>query len=421
MAAGTNLPVMNTTDGPGEPDSPSIHHFSPAAAGPRPHSGQRRWRFGAAALVLVLASACGSPDASNGSGGSGAKAVEAVTEAVQAAYTGTYAAPPTEPTSPPAGLEVWVISCGQAAIGCATVAGGAQEAAELVGWDVTLYDGKLGADNAYATGVRQAVAAGADAIILASIDCAAVRAPLEEAKAQGVTVIGALAYDCDDQRIGGGDPLFAANVIPNAQQPTVSDYAREAGRVKADWVIERTDGKAVALSLTHSDSLFGSDIAAGFDDELETCETCELISLPFTYAELGTGQVPAKVSQALVRTPTINAVTTPYDSLMILGVAQAIVRSGRQPEIASVGGEGYPPNLELIQQGAGQDAAVYQAADWFGWAAVDTLSRVLNDQEAQPSGIGLQLVDAEHLPVLVDDQVEPPVDFKALYRETWGR
>lgn len=372
---------------------------------------------GASALV---ASGCGA-SSDTGTGTAAPADLAAVESAVEAAYEGTYDEPPTTPTTPSPGKSLWVISCGQIAIGCSTPADAAAEAAEAVGWAVNVYDGKLGANNAYATGVRQAIAAKADAVVIGSIDCPLIKAPLEEAADAGVLVVSLLAYDCDDPRFGGGSPLFTGSVIPNATETSVAEYSVAQGRMKAQWAIAQTDGETTALSLRNTDNLLGQDIADGFEAEIEACSSCTLVSLPFTLADIGAGAVPTKVDQALTRDPAINAVMAPYDSLMVLGVAQSIVRSGRNDEIAAIGGEGYLDNVELIQSNAGQDAAVYESTAWFGWAAVDSLIRLFNEQPLEPAGIGSQLVDADNLPPTDAEGIVPPVDFKAAYLKAWGK
>ena len=381
---------------------------------------------GAAALALLAAAAsgCGSSSSSDASGSSSSSAdLAAVEAAVEEAYAGTYASPPSTPTAPPAGKKIWVLSCGQAAIGCSTLADSAMEAGEVAGWDMTMYDGKLGADNAYANGIRQAIAAQADGIVVGAIDCPAIKAPLQEAKAAGIQVVGQLTVDCDDPSYGGGDPLFSASIMYNDTDKDVVSYSKTQGKIKADWVIAQTDGDATAIAMRQTDGLLGTAIADGFDQEMKSaCPGCEVIPLEYTLADQAAGQLPAKMSQALLANPDVNAVMIPYDAIASSGVAQAIVRSGRKDDIAVIGGEGYPDNLSLIENDAGQNAALFESTAWMGWAAIDSLSRLFGDQTQEPAGIGNQLIDKDHMPqVDSDGYVVPSVDYQAAYREAWGK
>jgi len=388
------------------------------------------------AAVLALASACGSSGtktaatgsaspgsgnaASTGAGSGGDSTLAGVQAVVSKAYQGTNVTPAVTPVTPKAGQKVWVISCGQAALGCSAIADAAVAAGKRLGWTMTLYDGKLGVDNAYARGIKQAVAAKADGIIDGAIDCPLMKEPLAEAKTAGVKVVAVLAYDCSDPRFGGGPALFTSNVIPNTGQQTTSAYARQAGVLKAEWVLAQTKGKAVGLSLKHTDSLLGGDTAAGFDSRIKQCAGCRVIDVPFTFADISNGQLGPKISQALLANPTANAVASPYDSLMLLGVAQAVARSGRSAKIASIGGEGLAPNLALIANNQGEDAATFEPDNWFGWAGVDTMVRTLAGQPAVPAGIGLQLIDKDHLPPATNGVIRT-LDYQAAYLKAWGK
>ena len=58
------------------------------------------------------------------------------------------------------------------------------------------------------------------------------------------------------------------------------------------------------------------------------------------------------------------------------------------------------------------------SADWTGWAAVDTLNRVLSDEPTVDEGVGYQLVTADELDGA--DDFEGPYDYRAAYEEIWA-
>lgn len=335
-------------------------------------------------------------------------------------FDGTYQDPPAD--SPPAAQNknVWVLSCGEAAIGCAALAGGVMEGGEALGWDVTLFDGKFGADGAYTNGIRQAVAAGADAIVIGAVDCALISQPLAEARAAGVLIVGSLAYDCDDPRAGGGEALFDANFIADSEHKSRTEANRFSGEARAVWLLNKRGSSGLTvLSFRHTDSLLGTDYADGFDSKIESeCADCTIIPVEFTFADLGT--IGTKASDALTKNPEANALIVPYDSLLLLGVAQAVVRSGRSDEIDVIGNEGYAPNLELIRTDGGQDMALGSSANWAGWGTADTLNRLFAGEPAVSQGLGFKFIDADHIPA--DDGVAfiPPIDYKSAYRAAWG-
>ena len=105
-------------------------------------------------------------------------------------YAGTERALPTSSPAPQKGKNIWVISCGQAAEGCADPTNAIVDAGKLIGWNMTVFDGKLD-PTLPSTGVRNAIAAKADGIILNVVDCQEVQQPLEEAHAAGIKIIEA--------------------------------------------------------------------------------------------------------------------------------------------------------------------------------------------------------------------------------------
>lgn len=392
--------------------------------------GSRPFAIIAISVSLLAVAGCGSATTEASSSPTDAPPASAassslttVSEAVAAAYEGTYVSPPTIPAAAPEGKNVWVISCGQAAIGCSTLADSAVDAAKVAGFEVKLFDGKLGADNAYATGIRQAIAAKADGIVVGAIDCPAIKQPLAEAKAAGIPVVGQLTVDCDDPSYGSGQPLFSAIVGFDKPGESVVDYSKAEGRAKADWVIAQTQGKAVALSMRQTDGPLANAIADGFDDEMKSvCPSCTVIPLTYTLADQGSGALPSKLSQALLSHHDVNAVMAPFDAVLIGGEAQAIQRSADGRSIAVIGGEGYPGNLALMKNDAGEDAVVFESTAWMGWGAVDSMIRLFDNMPQQPSGIGYQLFDRDHMPTTDrSGYIQPSVDYQSVYRKDWGK
>ena len=75
--------------------------------------------------------------------------------------------------------------------------------------------------------------------------------------------------------------------------------------------------------------------------------------------------------------------------------------------------------MELIRTGKSLTAAVAYSLDWESYAAIDDLNRAFAGEEAQPSGIGLAIVDKEHN-LATKGGYQPPFDFAKLYRQAWN-
>lgn len=346
------------------------------------------------------------------------KMLEAAQADVERARKGTDREPPTHASKPTPGKKVWIISPGQIGESASIATNSAKEAGELVGWDMTLFDSKLDVAN-FSSGIRQAVAAQADGVILHSIDCPLVKQALTEARAAGVKIVAYYSLDCDDPS-SKGKPLFDAAVNFGSD---FSDYAaliRDWGAAKASWVITQTQGKAKVISFKEDELLVVKYIREGFEQGLAKCKTCEIVkTVDFTLADLGP-KLQQKTQGALLQHPEANAIHVPYDSAVLLGISAAVMESGRNDQLEVIGGEGFPSNVQLIRDNKGQDAANAFPARWTGYAAVDTLNSVFHGEKPQDSGIGYKLIDREHNLPPAGEGYKPAVDYKAAYKKAWG-
>src|SRR5580704_4663220 len=157
----------------------------------------------------LLLSACSSATAGTGSSGTSSSGSAAINlapfeQALQADYKGHFTAPPTSAPAHKSGVNLWIISCGQASEGCAEPVANAKEAAQALGWKATVFDGNFGIGDAYNTGIRQAIADHAQAIITLGVNCNQAKAGYEAAKAAGIVVVGANSYDCSDPQVNSG-------------------------------------------------------------------------------------------------------------------------------------------------------------------------------------------------------------------------
>jgi ribose transport system substrate-binding protein len=393
----------------------------------------RRTRLGlvtGAVLIALAGAGCGydsdddaaapsasSTTASDSQGG----IVEEAKANLETNYEGTDRALPAEAPAPPKNMNVWVIACSTAAEGCAAPANGAIEAAKALGWKTTLVDGKLD-PGVYNSAVRDAVANGADAIILASVDCALTKASLAEAKKAGVKIAGLYGIDCDNKYAGGGKKLFDAEII-YADGMTYGEwlpgpYAQSA----ADYVIAKTDGKANVVSMREDDVTAVRLINDGFEARTKECDTCELTVVPFSGPDLLGGKLQGKTQTALTQNPQADVVFAPYDAAAALGIAAGVKGAGRDKDVLLVGGEGLSPSIGMIKSGSGQDVAIGAPARWAGWAVIDELIRAVAGEPLVDEGIGVQTIDREH-PLQTDTPFydgNGKEDYKANFRTIWG-
>jgi ribose transport system substrate-binding protein len=375
----------------------------------------------AAVSAGVLCACGGASNSNHASGNAAASGGDAWAKAfLTKAYGGTDGTLPT--SSPPAakGKEVWILSCSQAAPGCAIPAQAAVQAAAAIGWKSKILDGKFD-PTVWNKLLRSAVAAKPDAVILDAVDCAAVQASLSAAKQAGIKIYGFYSFDCNDSYTKGAS-LFDGQ-LSFAPWKDYGDFIQnQFARTQAAYAIVKQAGKANVVEFYETDVAVAHHIADGYDRWMATCPGCKVWKVPFTGADLIGGKLQAKAAAALSRYPTANVVAAPYDATILLGIGAAVAEaraSGRK--LLLTGGEGLGPNIALIRKG-GQDFAAGLPAAWVGWAAIDGLNRVFNGQPQVGEGLGNEAIDSAHnLPTKTAyyDGNSRSGDYRAVYEKLW--
>jgi len=172
---------------------------------------------------------------------------------LDALYKGFETTPPTTSPAPAKNKKIYWISCGQAAPDCAIKSAAGEKAVKAMGWEFHLIDGAFGQGGAYATAIRTAIAAGADAIVEDAFPCSDVQQPLQEAKAKGVLVVPMETIDCSEA--GTGDALFTVPMQYGDAEKTQTDWWKAFGKYSADYIIRASNGKAVIINSHRIDVL----------------------------------------------------------------------------------------------------------------------------------------------------------------------
>jgi len=332
-------------------------------------------------------------------------------------YAGTSTAVNT--TSRPAAKNksVFIISAGQASISSSIPADAAMAAAQAIGWKATILDGKL-EPSTYGGLVDQAIADGANGIILDAVDCNQVKGPLEQAKAKHIVVVPIYAFDCNDPTEDAGPPLFSA--VPNTDNlpdKELGYFSESYGRGQADYIIAKSKNKARVLVLNDPEFTVLKYTAAGFDDQIAHSGGSKVVAtLNFLAADLG-AKLQQEIQAELLKYPNINWIKSPYTYATELGVVPALA-SQPKGKYDVMGGEGFQPELADIAAGT-VTGAMAISSQWVGWSAVDAMNSVFTHKPTYQSGIGWELVDATHnLPA--NDVLVAKQNFEAAYEKAWG-
>jgi ribose transport system substrate-binding protein len=394
-----------------------------------------------AAVALMLLTACAASSTESGaseastqasaSANAGQSAENSPTSSYDssanfAALTaGTYGVVPTGGPAPATGKNIWVISYLQAFSSAAATAAGVEEAAQALGWDVTVFDAQ-GDPSKANDGINQAIAAGADAFVAIYWDCSAVKAGLLAAEEAGVVAIADEATDCE------GEPLYDYIVSyepgPDFYEGQTGEFIPYIGgwqRVLADYIAAKTDNQAKVVSFTLTDVAVTVIQNEALKEQLAQCTTCEILEeVQFVSADLGPA-LQEKAQQAFLKHPDVNAISVEADFVLTGGVIAALKSAGLYGKVVIGGGEGGSETLPLMKEYEGWWGFSSLPTAWEGWQAVDAANRIFNDQTPDPlSGMGYQIVDKEHN-IPSGDAPQPmrdgePIDFAAEYKAAWG-
>lgn len=400
--------------------------------------GRRRspgaWGWGAALLALVLGAlvlaGCGggggddTTDAGSSGGGSGSEDLAKIHEQVENLFSakGTYESPPTTAPKPEPGKNIWLISCGQAFVACVGPMTAAEEAVEAMGWESTLFDTK-GDTTTASTGVRRAIADGADGIYTFYLDCRYMKAGLEAAEKAGVPVVAGQSADCNET--AEGEPslfdyisTYTGGVdgpYPGKEAP-FSEWVADWGGSMSLWAVDHFEGEANAL-IYQDNYGFGSVRAAeGAQEVLDECEGCSAQIEVFPVELLEGNGMRQRVQQDLLKNPDVNVIIPTYDAITIAGMAEAVQASGQ--DVTVIVGEGTAAGMDFIRNGESAMGSGMHL-EWDSYSAIDALNRIFNKQKPVPTGFGMQFFDKERN-TPPSGPFEPPVDYAKIFKEAWG-
>jgi ribose transport system substrate-binding protein len=348
-------------------------------------------------------------------GGNAAYLADVAANAKAEKGTNTNVAPSPRPAAK--NKFIVVISAGQASISSQIPSDAAVAAAKALGWKVDLYDAKLNPSN-YSPLIRQAIAAGAQGIVVDSIDCQAAKSALEQAAAKKIVIIPIYAFDCTDPHAGAAKTgVFNASINYAPVGTNLDAFAEIGGADQANYIIATSHNSAKIIDLQDPEFVVLYYTNLGFTKQIAASGGSTIVdTLNFTVADLADGQLAPKVQAALLRYPDATWIKSPYAAATTAGIVPGL---GANPHHVDVmGAEGFPPELDLIRSGK-ITAVNIISSQWTGWAAVDTMNSVFDGLKPAVSGLGWTVTDATHnLPK--SGAFNPPVNFIAEYEKAWG-
>jgi ribose transport system substrate-binding protein len=343
----------------------------------------------------------------------------AVETLLQQGYKGTFQPPPASGPKAATDKKVWVISCGQIAATCASIADAAMQAGQALGWKMTLFDGKLD-PTLYSTGILEAIADHANGILTVAVDCADAKSPLEQAKAAGIMTVTVSGFDCNNSIDPTGPPVYSTYVKYTGINSYGATYA-DWKEYDAAWDIAATDGKAKVIN-TYSPGYLVSEFQnQGFTDEMKLCTTCSIADeLGITATDQEGSGAQDKLQSALLQNPDANVVQVGVDD-WFERFANAAFKEVNRSDLEVSGDECSNTAIAEIKAGGPQKVCIGRDFSWESWAAMDELNRQFASPGSAPvdEGLGFDIVDATHnLPS--GDTWSSPYNFQADYEKIWS-
>lgn len=362
------------------------------------------------ALVALALTGCASGGGNEApeAGGGSSDCIAAVQPAVDAGLEPSPLVAPTESLdlAALAGKNIWYITNSHNQFST-EMAGGVEEAGEAAGVKITVFDGQ-NSTSRYSEGINQAVAQGADGIILMAIQPAVVAEDLKAAEAAGVQVLSTLNGDPDEP------------VEPGTFGNFTADYTSD-GRLMAQWVLADSGCTASSVVIQSSPVHVWDLATKGFEAATEEyCpDDCSVEVIDLDPANIA-NDLGNQLQTKLQTNPDIDYVIPVWDSAIPL-VAPVVATAGRP--ITVFAHDGITESLELIAAGQDQHGTLAMAPSaWIGWAAFDEVARAILGEPSPGYVIPTRLVTPDNVGSGSLADVSPEyVDFQQAFIEAWGK
>ena len=336
-----------------------------------------------------------------------ADCVSAVTPDVEAAMEPSALVAPEAPLDLAglAGKSIWYITNSQNQFST-EMSTGVEEAGKAAGVDVTVFDGQ-NSTSRYSEGINQAIAQGADGIILMAVQPAVVKEDLAAAKAAGIKVLSTLNGDPDEAVADGTFGNLTA------------DYTAD-GELMGKWALYDS-GCAADVVVVQSSPVHVWDLAAkGIESAITgsgSDSTVKVLDIDPAKIATDTG---TQLQTALQVDPDVNYVLPVWDSAMPY-IAPAVASSGADAKVLAH--DGISASLELIASGKDQQGTVAMPPPgWIGWAAFDEVGRAITGAADPGYVIPTRLVTTQNVGDGSVGDVSPNyVDYQTAFTTAWSK
>lgn len=374
-----------------------------------------RGRIAAVAAVgaALLVAGCGeeeapTPSASSNAPAGSSAAVKAAQEAVTqftAARSEADAKLPEQSPKPVAGKKLAAVTCGVAVEGCRIISEAHVEAAEALGWETDLIDGK-GSAKGWNDGISQALATKPDVLALGAILPSAVADVLAQAEKQGVTVVCSVC----------GTKVGEAGI----DVVTGDDFNPLIGESVGNYILAEGGEKTNALLIYYPEFAVSKLRHDAAKKVLSSCTGCKTQTIEVKISEWGT-TLPQRLQTLLAQNPEVNWIFSPGDATASDALT-AIQAAGLNSKVRVGGGNGEKQSFQQVREKTAYGAVGAVSYQLSAWQAIDNANRIQAKEEPVETASPLRLITASNIAAIPEGEYYAgDFDFRAAYKGLWAK
>ena len=292
------------------------------------------------------------------------------------------------------------------------VAQGVKEAAEIMQWEIDLFDAggtRMGRDRV----ATEALASAADGLILVGADAEVMQSRLTPLANRGVPMVG---WHVGPKAGPMADSLIAMNISTNPL---------DVARITASAAVLTSGGAAGVVIFTDSNFDIAMAKANAMAEVIRSCNGCTLLEIRDVAISHCMWRMPEVTRELLAR----------YGKRWTYALAiNDIYFDYAVPELIKIGatgqgihfllaGDGSPAAFMRIRAGAFQTGTVAEPLNLHGWQLVDELNRLLAQEPVSGYVAPVHLVTPAN--VMYDGgsrlQYDPDNGYRDSYRRIWRR
>jgi len=370
----------------------------------------------AASVALVGCASAGTSSSSSSSSGQQSASQtgslsSCVTAADRAEQSGQGPTKPNYPTTPvdvakAKGKTIWMIQNSTTPL-VTDVTTAFQQAGSVAGVQTKVIDGD-GLISNMVSGVSEAVAQHAAAIVLFAVALSTVAPQVEAAKAAGIPVVD--TFNGDD-----GQNLTAQGVVSH-----VSEDPKAAGGMVADWMLADTNCKLDAADLGASVVTPHELSREGAQAQVAAlCSSCKFQFVNLDLTTMSTSAGP-QAQETVRRNPGINILMSSFDGAVPF-ILSGLQQSGTT-NVKIISMDGTQPEITMIRSHTSPVVAdvALPPVSYIGWAYMDQALRAVTGATPFNGILPFRLVDDSNVGPAGTNLFPLFAGYQAAFEKLWG-